>query len=137
MVSGDNHNVVGALLVRDGRVLLCHRHPDRRWYPNVWDLPGGHIATGETPADAIRRELFEELGVSVDLPSTEPWRVAAPAPGLTLHVWIVDTWHGTIENRAPDEHDEFRWFLPGETAGLELSDGSLEALIRDATTRCG
>ena len=95
-----HHHVATALLVCDGRVLLCHRHPDRRWYPDVWDLPGGHIDGGETPADALRRELREELGISVDLSSLEPWRVLTPAPDLTLNIWVVDRWQGTVENLA-------------------------------------
>lgn len=64
-----HHNVATALLVRDGQVLLCHRHRNRRRYPDVWDMPGGHIERGETSADALRRELREELGVSVALPA--------------------------------------------------------------------
>jgi ADP-ribose pyrophosphatase YjhB (NUDIX family) len=37
------HIVVAGLLVRDQQVLLCHRSAERKWYPNVWDLPGGHV----------------------------------------------------------------------------------------------
>ncbi|GAA2693767.1 hypothetical protein GCM10010412_085480 [Nonomuraea recticatena] len=41
--------IVTAVL-RDGdRVLLCHRSAGRRWYPDVWDLPGGHVEEGEDP----------------------------------------------------------------------------------------
>ena len=41
--------LVAALLVRDGRMLLCHRSAGRRWYPDVWDFPGGHVEGGESP----------------------------------------------------------------------------------------
>jgi hypothetical protein len=43
----DAHEIVAAVLVRDGRVLLCHRSPGREWFPNVWDLPGGHVEADE------------------------------------------------------------------------------------------
>lgn len=56
--------VVGAL-VDHGRVLLGHRHPSRRWYPDVWDLPGGHVEQGESEVAALVRELREELDVRV------------------------------------------------------------------------
>ena len=131
----EHHNVATALLVREGRVLLCHRHPDRWWYPNVWDIPGGHIDEGETPADALRRELREELGVSVDLPSVEPWRVLTPASDLTLHVWVVDQWVGTVGNQAPNEHDKVGRFRPEETDQLDLVDDFLRKLIAEATAR--
>ncbi|MEM7337235.1 MAG: NUDIX domain-containing protein [Actinomycetota bacterium] len=132
-VAEAHHHVAAALLVSGGRVLLCHRHPDRQWYPDVWDLPGGHIDDGEAPSDALRRELQEELGVSVDLSSVEPWRVLTPAPDLTLHVWLVERWDGTIENHAPDEHDEIGWFWSEETDALNLVDHFLEEMISDAT----
>lgn len=61
--------VVAALVVCDGRALLCHRSPERRWYPDVWDLAGGHVEAGESPARALVRELREELGVSIAEPS--------------------------------------------------------------------
>lgn len=41
------HHVVAGLLVRGTEVLLGHRSPGRRWYPDVWDLPGGHVEDGE------------------------------------------------------------------------------------------
>ena len=54
-----------AALVRDGLVLLVHRHPSRQWYPDCWDLVGGHVEAGESARDAVVRECFEELGVSI------------------------------------------------------------------------
>jgi 8-oxo-dGTP diphosphatase len=56
----DIDHVVAGLLVVGNTVLLCHRSANRRWYPNVWDLPGGHVEHGESPAAALVRELKEE-----------------------------------------------------------------------------
>ena len=130
-----HHNVAAAVLVRDGRVLLCHRHPDRRWYPDVWDIPGGHIDVGEAPSAALRRELHEELGVDVLLESEQPWRTLSPAPDLTLKVWVVEQWDGEVQNRAKAEHDAIGWFGPDETDQLHLVDERLVDLIRDAVLR--
>ena len=133
-VSDEHHSVAAALLVRDGRVLLCHRHPRRRWYPDVWDIPGGHIDANETPAAALQRELHEELGVMVQQIDEVPWRTLTPAADLTLNVWLVDRWDGEIENRAPDEHDEIAWFRPEEADQLNLVDAFLADLIRTAAS---
>jgi mutator protein MutT len=65
---GAAHQVVAGLLVRQGRVLLCHRSPDRAWYPDVWDFPGGHVEAGETAPDALVREVREEVGVVITAP---------------------------------------------------------------------
>ena len=51
------HKVVLGALVREGRVLLVHRSPNKRAYPDVWDLPGGLIEAGESELGALTREL--------------------------------------------------------------------------------
>lgn len=48
----------GALFADGGRILLVHKT-----YGNHWDIPGGYVDTGESPAAACRRELREELGI--------------------------------------------------------------------------
>jgi 8-oxo-dGTP pyrophosphatase MutT (NUDIX family) len=55
---------VGALITTpDGRYLLQHRDDlPQIWYPNHWGLFGGGIEAGESPEDALRRELMEEIG---------------------------------------------------------------------------
>ena len=64
--------IVTALLRDGNRILLCHRSPRRRWYPDVWDLPGGHVEPGELPGAALARELREEHGIDVAAPSGPP-----------------------------------------------------------------
>jgi len=128
----DHHFVAAAVLVNADQVLLCHRHPNRRWYPNVWDVPGGHIDAGELPADAVRRELREELGVTIRIDNAEPFRIYEPAPDLTLHAWVVSEWSGAVTNLAPAEHDEIGWFGLDELDRLDLADRSLKGLLTDA-----
>jgi 8-oxo-dGTP diphosphatase len=102
------HRVVCAALVRDGRVLLGHRSAGRRWYPDVWDLPGGHVEDGEAPEEALVREIAEELGVRVPVPAGTPDAVL-DADGLRLSAWVLRRWDGDVVNAAPDEHGELRW----------------------------
>jgi len=99
-ITQQHYDVVAAAIVRDDTVLLCHHHPDREWYPNVWDVPREHINPGEPAIDALVRELREELGIEVTRPvpsvsfgvrrsltSTSrsgPWR-AGTATSSTLH----------------------------------------------------
>jgi mutator protein MutT len=54
--------VVAAVVERDGRILICQRRRGDR-FELLWEFPGGKIQTGETPRNALARELREELGV--------------------------------------------------------------------------
>jgi mutator protein MutT len=107
------HKVVVGALVREGRVLLVHRRPNKRAYPDVWDLPGGLIEAGESELGALARELQEELGVQIAIGSASHLcRVAggpADEPAL-LSAWLVRDWEGAPSNVAPEEHDGIGWF---------------------------
>jgi 8-oxo-dGTP pyrophosphatase MutT (NUDIX family) len=126
------HEVVVAALVREGRVLLVHRSPNRRAYPGEWDLPGGHIETAETELAALTREMHEELGVQIAARSAIhlcQLDVGSGGESVRLIAWLVGEWQGTPTNVAPDEHDDIGWFrveeLPPfahELVGTALAD---------------
>ena len=108
-----------ALLVRDGLVLLAHRHPSRRWYPDCWDLVGGHVELGELPHEAVTRECLEELGVHIHEP--QPIIILVTDPTLDVHAFLVTRWDGEPVNAAPEEHDDLRWFRSSDLPGLKLA----------------
>jgi mutator protein MutT len=119
-----------ALLVRDGSALLVHRHPARRWYPDCWDLVGGHVEPGEQPVDALVRECREELAVLVH--DARPMPLAYDDPALDIHAYLVTRWDGEPANAAPEEHDDVRWFRVGDLADVALAHPASRASIVDA-----
>lgn len=129
--------VVGAL-VSDGRVLLVHRGPNKRAFPNVWDLPGGGIEAGESELGALARELHEELGVRIATDSASHLCRVTVGPAdeaVVLSVWLVRDWQGMPSNTAPEEHDDIGWFgieeLPSPVAAHELVRAAMvEAMER-------
>jgi 8-oxo-dGTP diphosphatase len=126
------HHVVAAVLVHDGRVFLCHRAPDRRWYPDVWDLAGGHVETGEAPETALCRELAEELGITARAPIGPPVALLADTDDLRLAVYVVRDWEGDPANRAPEEHDAIGWFDEDGLGPLRLAIPELSTILRQA-----
>lgn len=126
-----DRRVVAGLLRRHGRVLLCHRSPQREWYANTWDLPGGHVEADEEPAEALVRELEEELGIGVTPPTVEPF-ASVQGSDFRMDIWLVDEWTGEPSIDACDEHDALAWVNAEETIGLRLADARLPALIEAA-----
>jgi mutator protein MutT len=131
----EDHNVVAVILLQAGRVLLCHRSPERRWYPDVWDFPGGHILPGEQPEDALRREVAEELGAELEGTDGAPvLHRVDPQAGLDLTVWVSRRWQGCITNLQPEEHDAIGWFGKEQLSGLAFADPAYRCLLHDLLT---
>lgn len=101
-------------------MLLVHRRPGRRHYPDWWDLPGGHIEQGEPAEVAVRRECWEELGVV--LHTVSRFTLACSDTLLRKQAFLVTSWCGTPRNMAPVEHNDLAWFTPAEVAGLTMAD---------------
>ena len=130
------HHVVAVVLRRGDEVLLCHRSPRRRWYPDVWDFPGGHVEPGEDPRAALGREVAEELGADLQGVEGDPiLHRVVPDTGLDLTVWASRRWQGPITNRQPEEHDKIAWFGPAQLDALRFAHPShLAALQRLLST---
>ena len=123
-----------ALLLRDDQVLLGHRSPERDYYPDVWDLIGGHTRTDESPEAAMIREVVEEIGsVPTEfrlLETRQEPNAAAHGPG-EFHVFLVSNWSGPEPHIRNAEHDELAWFTPREARRLRLADpGYVDLLDR-------
>jgi 8-oxo-dGTP diphosphatase len=127
----EDHQVVAAILRRADQVLLCQRSPGRRWYPDVWDFPGGHVRPDERPEDALRREVAEELGAELEgLEGGPVLHRIDPQAGLDLSVWVSRRWRGSITNLQPEEHDAIGWFGEGQFDELRFADPSCLTLLR-------
>jgi 8-oxo-dGTP diphosphatase len=92
--------VVAALIVKDGKVLVCQR-TRHQTMPLKWEFPGGKIEEGEQPRDALRRELDEELGIMATI-GDEVARIRHEYPNggmVELRFYMVREHKGEIENR--------------------------------------
>jgi len=125
--------VVAGVLRLNEQMLLCHRRPDRTNWPNVWDLPGGHILDDESTAEALVRELEEELGVQVEPPEGPPW-MTLRVGNVELNLYLIDRWHGEPRNVAVEEHDDIRWCAADDLKLLDLAHPSYIEILRRAST---
>lgn len=103
--------VAAAVLLRaDGSYLLAQR-PQGKVYAGYWEYPGGKVEPGEPVAEALRRELHEELGI--DALQAYPWIVLTyhyPHAHVRLHFHRVTEWRGEPRAR---EGQQLEWNGPG------------------------
>ncbi|MDB5890467.1 MAG: 8-oxo-dGTPase [Polaromonas sp.] len=97
---------VGVLIRADGQFLLTSR-PAGKVYEGYWEFPGGKLEAGETVEQALRRELLEEIGITIA--AVQPWRVERvdyPHALVSLNFCKVFEWTGELQMH---EGQAFAW----------------------------
>lgn len=124
--------VVGAVIVDQivkPSLVLAARRTGPASLRGRWEFPGGKVDGGEMPADALIRELREELGVQVDLGDE-----LLPAAG---HTWPISDelemrlWFAVITDGEPipiDSHDELRWLDADSLESVDWLDADVKVL---------
>jgi 8-oxo-dGTP diphosphatase len=100
-------DVAVGVLVRPGGKFLLTSRPQGKVYAGYWEFPGGKLETGESVEEALRRELTEELGITVG--TVHRWRdelVDYPHALVRLHFCKVPDWTGVLQMR---EGQSFAW----------------------------
>jgi 8-oxo-dGTP diphosphatase len=112
----------------DGKILLCQR-PETKPYPGEWEFPGGKVETSESPHEALRRELTEELGLDVEVGRLLEQIIAPYPDGRTFRVqyYHVQAWTGSLLN---NDFAQIRWMEPSELMSLPLLKGNLDFCSR-------
>ncbi|HUK14972.1 MAG TPA: (deoxy)nucleoside triphosphate pyrophosphohydrolase [Bryobacteraceae bacterium] len=125
--------VVAAIIERDGRILICRR-TGKQSHPLQWEFPGGKVEPGESPAQALSRELEEELGVR-GAAGQEITRYEYTYPGrspIGLIFIRVTGFTGEPHNLI---FQEMRWEPPEHLPGFDFVEGDIE-FIRGLSSGC-
>ena len=112
--------VVAAALTNESGEILLQKRPDHSQMGGLWEFPGGKVDEGESPETALRRELEEELGITLDVQDLVAETFACEPLGdrnLVLLLYRCVRWTGTpVALFASD----LRWVLPEDMAVLPM-----------------
>jgi len=120
--------VVAALIVKDGKLLVCQR-TRHQTMPLKWEFPGGKIEEGEQPRDALRRELDEELGILATI-GDELARIQHEYPNggmVELRFYVVRDYLGELENRI---FRDIQWVEPADLPKFDFLEADF-TLVKD------
>ncbi len=119
------------MIVREQRILVCQRRAEGP-HSLKWEFPGGKVEPNETLADALRRELREELAiVPLDAQEITRYEFAYPEKNPILLVFFsVADFTGDIENRV---FEQLEWSLPDELFRYDFLEGDVDFVRTLAT----
>lgn len=124
------HAVKAVILNHEGAVLLLQRNPATHDGESNWDLPGGLVEEGENPVEALKREVAEELGVTIKmLEEAATWQFLRSKDNQHVHVqnYLCEITNGDI--RLSDEHIQYQWVSPELLSSYPVKHGSLYAAL--------
>ncbi|WP_331765131.1 NUDIX domain-containing protein [Nocardia sp. NBC_01388] len=98
-------------------------------FPNMWSLLGGMLEEGETPAECIRREIEEEIGIILDPAQVEHYATRDCAFGIE-HTYLARVGDLDITTLTLTEGQELRWFSENDTTTMTLAYADNEILSR-------
>lgn len=105
--------VVTGILKDKSELLIVKRSSDDELYPSCWEFPGGHVDDGETIKEALKRELYEEIGFDNDFePIITHYSDDIDSENNIHNIeidFIINVDKNNINIKLSDEHTEFKW----------------------------
>lgn len=118
--------VVGAIIIKEDRI-LCAQRGETKTLANLWEFPGGKIEIGETPQQALARELKEELVIEVDIQSEKfeetSYTYDFGLVNLTTYICLLRRGEPQLT-----EHIEVKWLKPAELNSLDWAPADIPAV---------
>ncbi|UBH14774.1 (deoxy)nucleoside triphosphate pyrophosphohydrolase [Macrococcus armenti] len=124
--------VVGAVIVKEGKI-LCAQRNENTSLPLMWEFPGGKIEENESPENALKRELMEEMQCEISVGD----KIVTTVHEYNFATIELTTFYAEMLNDqiVLEEHADLKWLSPNELGTIEWAPADVEAvekIMKDA-----
>ncbi len=124
--------VASAFIHKDGKVLVARRADTKAFLPGIFEIPGGKVEFGESPQQAVAREVKEEL--NLDVVVGEPFYVFTYTTAQERHAVEIE-FFATLKDPGqepqlnPEDHSEYRWVGSDEAAKIFTKNSQIAEVL--------
>ena len=122
-----NFLVVGGLIVKKNKILICQRSSDNE-HPLKWEFPGGKVKKNEKPQQALKRELNEELKITIEHPiylCDYMFEYQDLGKKVSLFFFLINKYTGEISNTV---HNQLKWIEIKQLSDYDFLEGDHEII---------
>lgn len=124
---------VSAFIFNNGRVLLLRRSTKEEFLPGYFEMPGGKVEFGESPDDALRREIKEETNLKIEVlrPYSLFSYVTQEGARHTIDIQFLAVVKSDVNRlKLSDGHDQFEWVRKNEIIRFNLTDKMRNVILK-------
>ena len=126
-MNNKNLLVVGGLIVKKNKILICQRSSDNE-HPLKWEFPGGKVKNQEEPQQALKREINEELKITIEQPiylCDYMFEYLDLGKNVSLFFFLINEYSGEISNSV---HNQLKWIEIKQLSDYDFLEGDHEII---------
>jgi len=124
--------VTAFIINKENKLLIIRRTANATFLPGYYEMPGGHVEFGESPEEALKREIGEEVNLKIE--SAFPYNIFSYVSGNgnkhTIDIQFIAKVAGEIKIKLSQEHEDFVWATEEQLNEYEITAETKDAMLK-------